>query len=90
MFVVHPAGNQTGDLSLMRRGWYHKTIASAPERGGATEAYAGFAENKTLLIKSGTAFKRWTKRLKGSKAQRLKTAWILYISIVTQRFQIRN
>jgi hypothetical protein len=26
---VHPAGNRTGDLSLMRRGWYHKTIASA-------------------------------------------------------------
>jgi hypothetical protein len=29
MFFVHPAGNRTGDLSLMRRGWYHKTIASA-------------------------------------------------------------
>jgi hypothetical protein len=28
-FFVHPAGNRTGDLSLMRRGWYHKTIASA-------------------------------------------------------------
>jgi hypothetical protein len=26
---VHPAGNTTGNLSLMRRGWYHKTIASA-------------------------------------------------------------
>jgi hypothetical protein len=26
---VHPAGNRTGDLSLIRRGWYHKTIASA-------------------------------------------------------------
>jgi hypothetical protein len=26
---VHPAGNRTGDLSLMRRGWYQKTIASA-------------------------------------------------------------
>jgi hypothetical protein len=30
-FFVHPAGNRTGDLSLMRRGWYHKTIASALE-----------------------------------------------------------
>jgi hypothetical protein len=29
-FFVHPDGNQTGDLLLMRRGWYHKTIASAP------------------------------------------------------------
>jgi hypothetical protein len=28
-FLVHPAGNRTGNLSLMRRGWYHKTIASA-------------------------------------------------------------
>jgi hypothetical protein len=24
-----PSRNRTGDLSLMRRGWYHKTIASA-------------------------------------------------------------
>jgi hypothetical protein len=24
-----PSRNQTGDLSLMRRGWYHKTIGSA-------------------------------------------------------------
>jgi hypothetical protein len=30
---VHPAGNRTGDLSLMRRGWYHKTIASAQQGG---------------------------------------------------------
>jgi hypothetical protein len=28
-FLVRPAGNQTGDLSLMRRVWYHKTTASA-------------------------------------------------------------
>jgi hypothetical protein len=27
--LVHPAGNRTGNLSLMRRGWYYKTIASA-------------------------------------------------------------
>jgi hypothetical protein len=24
-----PSRNRTGDLLLMRRGWYHKTIASA-------------------------------------------------------------
>jgi hypothetical protein len=29
-FFVRPAGNRTGDLSLMRRVWYHKTTASAP------------------------------------------------------------
>jgi hypothetical protein len=28
-FLVRPAGNRTGDLSLMRRVWYHKTTASA-------------------------------------------------------------
>jgi hypothetical protein len=27
--LMRPAGNQTGDLSLMRRVWYHKTTASA-------------------------------------------------------------
>jgi hypothetical protein len=26
-----PSRNQTGNLSLMRQGWYHKTIASAGE-----------------------------------------------------------
>jgi hypothetical protein len=29
-FLVRPAGNRTGNLSLMRRVWYHKTTASAP------------------------------------------------------------
>jgi hypothetical protein len=29
-FLVRPAGNRTGNLSLMRRLWYYKTTASAP------------------------------------------------------------
>jgi hypothetical protein len=43
---VRPAGNRTGDLSLMRRVWYHKTTASAEAAAAARERERERAEKE--------------------------------------------
>jgi hypothetical protein len=54
-FLVRPAGNRTGDLSLMRRVWYHKTTASALPLSALAERF-GEAARCVMTNLRGTVF----------------------------------
>jgi hypothetical protein len=55
---MHPAGNLAGNLSLMRLGWYHKTIASALSRHIGHEASVGLSVFKVHM--SATRWRLFT------------------------------